>query len=182
MNSKSILLVIGVLLIVGVFASSVALADGEDKGGDTTEPAKKPQLACPIMGRAINKDLYVDSNGWRVYACCKGCVARMKDDPAKYVKELQDAGVQLEQTPQTRCPVMGGKINEKFFTEYDGRKIYFCCPGCPAKFEKDPAKYLKNIGITVTEKAEATDEEAEEAEGHKADDEHGEHHGGDHDD
>ena len=44
---------------------------------------------------------------------------------------------------QTVCPVMGGKINKEFFADYQGKRVYFCCPACKATFEKDPAKYVK---------------------------------------
>jgi YHS domain-containing protein len=29
-------------------------------------------------------------------------------------------------------------------SEYKGQKIYFCAPGCKAKFDSDPEKYLGN--------------------------------------
>ena len=47
--------------------------------------------------------------------------------------------------PQTKCPVLGGKINEKVFTDYQGKRIYFCCSGCIDEFKKDPEKYLKKM-------------------------------------
>jgi YHS domain-containing protein len=47
--------------------------------------------------------------------------------------------------PQTTCPVMGGKIDKKVFADYDGKRVYFCCPGCIETFKKDPAKYLKKM-------------------------------------
>lgn len=44
------------------------------------------------------------------------------------------------------CPVMGNKVNPKTPTaEYKGKTIGFCCPGCDAKFKKDPEKYMKNL-------------------------------------
>ncbi len=46
---------------------------------------------------------------------------------------------------QTRCPVMDAKINPKLFTIYKGKKVYFCCKGCKAVFEKNPEKYLKKL-------------------------------------
>jgi YHS domain-containing protein len=49
---------------------------------------------------------------------------------------------------QTICPVMGGKINKAIFTEYKGRKIYFCCPGCIANFEAEPEKYLAKLSAS----------------------------------
>jgi YHS domain-containing protein len=48
-------------------------------------------------------------------------------------------------TVQTCCPVMGGKINKKIFADYQGKRVYFCCGGCPAVFAKDPAKYVKAL-------------------------------------
>jgi len=51
-----------------------------------------------------------------------------------------------EKIAQQTCPVMeGNKINPKLFTEYKGRRIYFCCPGCDATFKKDPEKYVKKV-------------------------------------
>lgn len=46
---------------------------------------------------------------------------------------------------QTVCPVMGGKIQEDVYTEYQGKKVYFCCPACVEKFKADPEKYLSKL-------------------------------------
>ena len=46
---------------------------------------------------------------------------------------------------QTTCPVMGGAINKDIFTEYKGKKVYFCCPGCQPEFDKDPEKYIAKL-------------------------------------
>jgi len=48
-------------------------------------------------------------------------------------------------TQQTICPVMGGTINKAIFTEYKGKRVYFCCPGCKPEFEKNPEKYLDKL-------------------------------------
>lgn len=48
-------------------------------------------------------------------------------------------------TEQTTCPVMGGAINKDFFTEYQGKKVYFCCPACKPEFEKNPEKYIDKL-------------------------------------
>ena len=58
---------------------------------------------------------------------------------------------------QTVCPIMGGAINSKIYVDAEGKRVYFCCGGCPAAFKKDPAKYIKAMeadGITL-DKAEA---------------------------
>ena len=47
--------------------------------------------------------------------------------------------------PQIQCPVMSGAINKEFFTDYNGMRIYFCCPGCDAAFKEDPEKYIEQM-------------------------------------
>lgn len=47
---------------------------------------------------------------------------------------------------ETRCPVTGEKVDPAMATlktEYMGKTYYFCCPGCPETFKKDPEKYIK---------------------------------------
>jgi YHS domain-containing protein len=46
---------------------------------------------------------------------------------------------------QTTCPVMGGNINKNIYTDYQGKRVYFCCPQCIAEFNKEPGKYLKKL-------------------------------------
>lgn len=47
---------------------------------------------------------------------------------------------------ETRCPITGDKVDPAtatLKTVYKGQTYYFCCPGCPEKFAKDPEKYAK---------------------------------------
>ncbi len=105
------------------------------------------QTACPISGKPIDKKIYADYNGERVYFCCEDCKAAFKNDPAEVISKLKADGVKLEKVSmmQTKCPVMGGKIDKKLSAVHDGKKVYFCCPACKAKFEKDPAKYIEKM-------------------------------------
>lgn len=80
-----------------------AVATGAKKAATTTTK-DKPQTLCPVMGNAINKKLYVDSGGKRIYVCCAGCISTIKEDPAKYIKKLEDQGITLEKTPTTPAP------------------------------------------------------------------------------
>lgn len=44
------------------------------------------------------------------------------------------------------CPVQGEEVDpEAPTTEYNGKTIGFCCPGCDKKFKKDPERYMKNL-------------------------------------
>jgi len=62
---------------------------------------EKAQETCPIMGGKIDKDLFVDYNGKRIYVCCEGCIDAVKKDPALYLKKLQEAGVTPAAVPET---------------------------------------------------------------------------------
>jgi len=58
------------------------------------------QATCPVMGGKINKEVYTDYKGERVYFCCEGCVPEFKKDPAQYIKKLKSEGVTLEKVPE----------------------------------------------------------------------------------
>ena len=65
-----------------------------------------------------------------------------KSEPAVPAETKEVASAAIEQTV---CPIMGGAINKSMFTEYKGKKVYFCCAGCKEKFEKEPEKYLAKL-------------------------------------
>ncbi len=47
------------------------------------------QTICPVMaGNPINKELFVEYKGKKVYFCCKGCEDKFQADPAKYIAKL----------------------------------------------------------------------------------------------
>ena len=59
----------------------------------------KPQTVCPVLAGNIDKNVYADYQGKRIYFCCKGCDAEFNKDPEKYMKKLQEEGVTLEPAP-----------------------------------------------------------------------------------
>ena len=69
--------------------------------------------------------------------------AAMTAEPAEMVEAAK--AVVAEAIEQKTCPIMGGAIDKKCFTEYKGQKVYFCCPGCKPKFEADPEKYTAKL-------------------------------------
>jgi hypothetical protein len=69
-----------------------------------------------------------------------GCKKEPEPAPPPETEEEVSAEIQ-----QTACPVMAGAINKDIFTEYKGKKVYFCCTGCKEKFEKEPEKYLGKL-------------------------------------
>ena len=59
----------------------------------------KPQTVCPVLGGNVDKNVYADYKGKRIYFCCTGCDAEFKKDPEKYMKKLQEQGIKLEPSP-----------------------------------------------------------------------------------
>jgi len=114
-------------------------------------PRPKVQVTCPVSKEPVDQEVFVESNGKKVYFCCKGCVNKYQGDPNKYASALANS-----YTYQTKCPVMGEEIDPKSFTTAaNGMNIYFCCKGCDKKFFKDPQKYAPNLvsqGFTVDAK------------------------------
>ncbi len=168
---------ITILFAALVFTFSLAFAgEGHDKAEKTAKAESaekadavesKPQTNCPVMGGKINKEVYTDIQGQRVYHCCPGCSGALVADPDKYFKKAAVEGVLFENI-QTNCPVSGKELEEKeVYTDYEGRRVYFCCAGCIASFEKDPQKYLMKL-----DEQSSTDEKAEEPEKKMEMDEH----------
>ena len=47
---------------------------------------------------------------------------------------------------QATCPIMkGNPINKNIFTEYNGKKVYFCCEMCIDKFKAEPEQYVSQL-------------------------------------
>jgi len=86
------------LLTVAVAIGTTTMA--EEKQESTEKAEVKKQTTCPVMGGKIDKGKYADVKGYRIYVCCPGCIGKIKADPDKYIKKLQDEGITLEKTPK----------------------------------------------------------------------------------
>ena len=69
-----------------------------------------------------------------------GCKKKLEPAASVETKEIVSQAIE-----QKTCPVMEGPINKEIYTEYKGKKVYFCCPGCKEKFEKEPDKYISKL-------------------------------------
>jgi len=46
---------------------------------------------------------------------------------------------------QSSCPVSGEPIDKAEFVDWQGQRVYFCCPKCVDAFKKDPEKYFEKM-------------------------------------
>ncbi len=79
------------LAVLGCKPGSPA-PEPEEKAPSAGAASLKTQETCPVMGDKLDKSLFVDHEGKRVYFCCGMCVEKFKKDPAKYLKVLSDRG------------------------------------------------------------------------------------------
>jgi len=73
------------------------------------------------------------------------------------------AGATALAAPQTKCPVMGGKIDKSQYADVNGKRIYVCCPGCIGKIKAATDKYIKQLKAEGVELEKTTGKEATSA-------------------
>jgi len=116
-----------VMLAVAILAALVTLAGCKKK----EEPAAPPKTTTM-------EDMTKQATA---------SAEEMKETATTTAEEAKKtAETMAASTEQTTCPVMdGNKIDKNVFVEYKGKKVYFCCADCKAKFEADPEKYVANL-------------------------------------
>jgi YHS domain-containing protein len=84
---KLIMVLLGLVLVVGVAGAGLA-----------ADPPLT-QTVCPVLGGHIDKNVYADYQGKRVYFCCPGCVDPFNQNPGQYLKKLETQGITPERSP-----------------------------------------------------------------------------------
>jgi len=115
------------LVLTGLPSGGHLLAQADAQQTKAAAPASKPQTECPVMGGKINKELYVDHNGKRIYVCCPGCIDVVKKAPDKYINQLEKAGITLDSTPVALCAKCGEIKGSDKCCKLEGRTK---CPKC----------------------------------------------------
>lgn len=101
---------------ISIFSASLLFAQdvkSEAKSAEKKQAVKiKYQTLCPVMGGKINKKLFVDFKGKRIYVCCPGCLETLKKNPEKYIKKLEKEGVTLETVKVEKTKVEKTKVEK----------------------------------------------------------------------
>lgn len=111
------------------------------------ETGQIAQVACPLTGKKMDKDHTAKAGEAEIAFCCEKCQAKYEKASDEEKLKMVFAGKDFNQgfTRQTKCPVSGKPINPEQSVEYKGKKVYFCCPNCPAAFEKNPEQYADKL-------------------------------------
>ena len=117
---RSALMIGPLILAVGAFWVA-GCGNGSTSKVEDGGAVQIAQKLCPVMGGPIDKDIYVDHDGRRVYFCCKMCVAKFKEDPDTYIKKLDEQAPaakvwtcsmhpQVQQAGPGQCPKCGMEL------------------------------------------------------------------------
>ncbi len=91
---------IAMALLAAVVAIGTASYAAEKQAAPEQAQGKK-QTHCPVMNKnPINKKMYTDVKGYRIYVCCPGCIGKIKADPDKYIKQMEAKGIAIEKSPK----------------------------------------------------------------------------------
>ena len=67
-------------------------APAETAQAEVQEPAAAvaavEQTTCPVMGGAVNKAIFIEHQGKKVYFCCDPCKDKFKEAPEQYIAKL----------------------------------------------------------------------------------------------
>jgi len=146
---KNLTICLSVAALALAFGLSLSVAD------DKPKDAKTPKVVmpeCPIMGEPVNFLVHTDTADGPVYFCCGMCIGKYKKDSEKYAKSViaQRAAVAKLPKVQVSCPISGHAVDKAVSVDYKGEKVHFCCKECPAKFQKEPAKYATKLAASYT--------------------------------
>lgn len=116
MNQKISLSIVaaGIFFVMGSLSAEEAVKQ-------SSQEKKAVQTECPVLGGKINKSLFVDYQGKRIYVCCSGCIGKVKADPEKYIKALEAKGIVLDETPKEKSST-GSKDVEKKEGDHAGHQ------------------------------------------------------------
>lgn len=96
---KILVLVLALSLTYLSFAETKTSA-ASNKKAETKVVEKKKQTICPMLGNPIDKNVYTDYKGKRIYFCCSMCVGEFKKHPDEIIKKMEAEGITLEETPK----------------------------------------------------------------------------------
>lgn len=113
-----------------------------------------PLTVCPISNEAYGGEMGepIDVVEGMRYAklCCKGCKRGIAKNPDRVFAAVDKAWI-AEQTktyPLMKCVISDeelGSMGEPIDRMYGTTLVRLCCKGCNKTFDKDPAKYAKQV-------------------------------------
>ncbi|HOJ60348.1 MAG TPA: hypothetical protein PK878_08670 [bacterium] len=103
---------------------------------------RQPQAVCPISGKPVSGKDSTTYLGYEIKTCCPNCIDTVKKDPLAAIQALRKKGQEPALADnmklQTVCPISGKPVTTELYAIKNNILVQFCCPNCPAAFQKDP--------------------------------------------
>jgi YHS domain-containing protein len=99
MIMKKISMILAALAVALMMVGPVWAQGKKAEGQSQVQTQGKTQTKCPVLAGNVDKNIYADYKGYRIYFCCKGCDAEFKKNPEKYLEKLKAEGITPEKTP-----------------------------------------------------------------------------------
>jgi YHS domain-containing protein len=133
------------------------------------------QKVCPVMDEplgAMGTPIKVTVGEQPIFLCCRGCVKKVKAEPAKYLAMVGTGEQKMTSKParpaaaetlavapataadnalirsQKVCPVMDeplGSMGTPLKVMVGDKPIFLCCKGCVKEVQASPAKYVAKV-------------------------------------
>jgi len=124
-----------------------------DKQMIEQQKALYPLTTCVVSGDKLGgmgEGVDVIFNNRLVRLCCADCQKDLAKDPAKYLKQIDEAVIkaQKDKYPLKKCVVTGeslGSMGDAVDYVAGNRLVRFCCSGCIDKLKANPTFYLQKI-------------------------------------
>ena len=121
------------------------------------------QTQCPISGGDVDKEQTLEVDGVKVAFCCGNCKSKVESaDSDEAKRKLVFANKMFEKSfamkasydlTDVKCFMMPKKdVKESKAVDHRDGKVFFCCPGCVKKWNKDPSKFevMANLQLVKT--------------------------------
>jgi Cu+-exporting ATPase len=126
-----------------------ALLLGRFKTGDSRETEitkiEEPESGiaidpiCKMEVEVATADLYSDYKGNRYYFCAPYCKTTFDQDPAKYA--IDEKKEEPEVAIDPICKMDVDVETSELYSDYEGKRYYFCAPYCKQTFDANPEQY-----------------------------------------
>jgi YHS domain-containing protein len=132
--------IVGILLSISLFYLCLLTAIAAEKSSDAVTPL------CPVTGKAIDKNVWIDYHGGKLYFNSADCIKKFQDNVEKYFAKANLQLVVTGQARQTACPLMGKPVVSDKSVVVSGVKVELCCGICQKKITKaNPKEQLEMV-------------------------------------
>lgn len=106
---------------------------------------------CPACAKEVDKKLFVEHDGQKVFVCGRECQKSLRKDAAAAFAKAYPADKVIDVKNEV-CPVQGKPVAEGKTVVFQNHKVRLCCDRCVTGFKKEPNRFLavaKNKDLKV---------------------------------